>query len=324
MSTELLNAFSIMVIIAVAYFFKRIKLLDISATKSLSRLALYLTLPCAILSKANDLTFDTSLFSIMFLVIGINAVMLFISFFGSRNPQTRMFYMINTTCFNIGNVVLPFVQDSLTSQAFLALCMFNVINALFAFGGCYSVALIMNRKHFPHLEVNAKTILIEMSKSLPSYAYALAMILAAFSLPIPDFLYAPIKTIGSANTLLCFTVIGIVLTFKIEKEQLRNVMGAWAMRYGMVISIALFIWFFLPYDADVRMILVIILMAPVTSLAPIMTMKAIPNYIEESGDVNTISIMTSLVLITVLNTLSPLLVADNSSGNFGTYLLSMF
>ena len=48
----------------------------------------------------------------------------------------------------------------------------------------------------------------------------------------------------------------------------------------------------------------IILMAPMTSIAPIMTMRAIPEQAEESADLNTIAIVSSLVFVTIMNSIT--------------------
>ena len=48
-------------------------------------------------------------------------------------------------------------------------------------------------------------------------------------------------------------------------------------------------------------------MAPMTSLAPIMTMRAIPQRAEESADLNTIAIISSLIFITIMNSIGTLL-----------------
>ena len=107
------------------------------------------------------------------------------------------------------------------------------------------------------------------------YVYALVLVLSAFGLTIPEKALYPFEMIGGANTLLCFMIIGICLSFNITWEQLKHVMQAW--------------------------------FTPMTSIAPIMTMRAIPEQAEESADLNTIAIVSSLVFVTIMNSItSPL------------------
>lgn len=308
MNDALLNAFSVLLIIIVAYFFKRIRLLNVETAKRIAYVVMYLTLPCAILTSANGISFDVSLLGVIALSALANCILLIVAFLTSSQPKQRMFNMLNTTCFNIGNFVIPFMQHTMSPKAFLALCMFDVVNALFCFGGSYSIALFFNRKYFPNEPVGFKTILKEMSKSLPFYVYAFVIVLSALGLTIPEQALVPFKTIGSANTLLCFMIIGVALSFNITWEQCKLVMKAWLVRYITCAVMAVAVWFFVPLPAEVRIIVMIILMAPMTSIAPIMTMRAIPEQAEESADLNTIAIISSLAFITIMNSITSLLV----------------
>ncbi len=308
MSDAIINAISVLLIIAIAYSLKRMKVFSIEIARKLAIVVMYLTLPCAILTSANGMSFDLSLFSVMFISIGANLILMLVAFFSSRDVEKRMFNMLNCTAHNIGNFIIPFMQHSMSPRAFLALCMFDVVNALFCFGGSYSLALFMNRKYFPHLKITYKTILKEMSKSLPFYVYVLVISVSAMGLTIPSQVLAPFETIGNANTFLCFTIIGIGLAFNITFEQFKHVMQTFALRYLVSFALAAGVWFFIPLDAEVRIILMIILLAPATSIAPIMTMKALPKYTEVSADLNTISIIASLGFVTLMTSISTYLV----------------
>lgn len=307
MDNAIINALSVLLIIAISYFFKRIRLVDIAMAKKLAYVVMYLTLPCAILTSANGITFDVSLLSIILISFIINFALLMIAFFSARKVDLRMFNMLNTTCFNIGNFVIPFMQHTMSPKAFLALCMFDVVNALFCFGGSYSVALFFNRKYFPDQNISLKTIFKEMAKSLPFYIYALVISLSALGLSIPKPVLIPFETIAGANTLLCFMIIGIALSFDISWEQFKHVMQAWGIRYVSCFVMAALVWLFAPLEGEIRMMIMIILMAPMTSLAPIMTMRAIPQRAEESADLNTIAIISSLVFITIMNSIGTIL-----------------
>lgn len=308
MADALLNAFTVLFIIAMAYFFKRIKLLNVETARRLAFVVMYFTLPCAIFTSANGMEFDVSLLGVMAISALANLILLTVAFFSTPRPEPRLFNMLNTTCFNIGNFILPFMQHSLTPQMFLALCMFDVVNALFAFGGSYSISLYFNRKYFPEAKITYKTILKEMSKSLPFYAYALVICLSALGITLPESFLYPFKTIAGANTLLCMMIIGIALSFNITMEQLKQVMQAWFIRYLTCGIMAALVWIFVPLEAELRIMIMIILMAPMASIAPIMTMRALPKYAEESADLNTIAILSSLVLVTIMNSITSMLV----------------
>ena len=102
-------------------------------------------------------------------------------------------------------------------------------------------------------------------------------------------------------------IIGIALSIDITWEQLKHVMQAWGIRYVSCVIMAALVWFLVPLEPEIRLTVMIILMAPMTSLAPIMTMRAIPARAEESADLNTIAIISSLFFITVMNSIATIL-----------------
>lgn len=304
MADALLNAFTVLFIICCAYFFKRLKLLNIETAKRMAYIVMYFTLPCAILTSANGIEFDVSLLGVMAISAAANLILLTIAFLTCRNHEQRLFNMINTTCFNIGNFIIPFMQHTMSPKMFLALCMFDVVNALFTFGGAYSIALYLNRRYFTAERITLKSILKEMSKSLPFYTYSLMICLSAFGITLPESVLYPFKTIAGGNTLLCMMIIGIALSFNITLNQLKHVLSAWLIRYISCGILASLVWFFAPLDTEIRIIVMIILMAPMASVAPIFTMRALPQYAEESADLNTIAIISSLIFVTIMNSIT--------------------
>ena len=100
---------------------------------------------------------------------------------------------------------------------------------------------------------------------------------------------------------------GIALSFESSWEQFKHVMQAWCIRYISGILMAALIWILVPLEPEIRFTIMIILMAPMTSLAPIMTMRSIPKRAEESADLNTIAIISSLIFITIMNSIGTLL-----------------
>ena len=93
MSDALTNAFSVMLIIVVAYFFKRMRMLNVETAKRLASVV-YLTLPCAILTSANGMTFDVSVLGVIIISAVVNFLLLLIACFCSSNPKQRMFNIL--------------------------------------------------------------------------------------------------------------------------------------------------------------------------------------------------------------------------------------
>lgn len=307
MASNLENALTIFIIIILGFIFRRLRLVNQDTAKSLSYLVIYMTLPCAIVSSANGIEFDISLMSIMLLAVLFNIVLLIVGFFCFKNAALKVFTMINITCFNIGNFTIPFMQSIVSAKAFLAICMFDMINALFCFGGCYAIAIFVNRKNFSATPLPMRAILKEISRSMPVYAYLISLSLSALAISLPSFILTPLSAIGKANTLLCIVVIGMLINLKINKSQLARIAKLALIRYTVGLILCVFIYYCLPYEFEIKFVLMVIALAPVPSVAPIFTMKALPQMAKDSANLNTVSILISIVMVTLLNALSPLL-----------------
>ncbi|NLK85216.1 MAG: hypothetical protein GX278_04600 [Aeromonadales bacterium] len=218
--------------------------------------------------------------------------------------------MLNLGGFNIGNFVLPFMHNVLTPEGFIALCLFDVINAFFCFGGVYCMALWFNRKGFVTKDhIDLKRIIIELSKSVTSYCCIISICLSALSIHIDETILHPLKVIGGSNTFLCMFIIGVALNFDISIAKLSGIIKMLFLRYGLALTAAVALWTLLPYSNDVKLILVVIVFAPITSFAPITAIRSLPEFAEDSANLNMVSVITSVIIITAINTLIPLIMS---------------
>ena len=268
---------------------------------------MYVTLPCAILSgSSGSIDLELNLFLILPLAFLISFAFPFLGFLlFHKDPNKCVYAMLNLGGFNIGNFVLPFMQSVLTTKSFIALCLFDVINAFFCFGGIYCMALWFNRTGFKtHDTINVKKILIELSKSITSYCCIISITLSAFSISIDETILHPLKVIGGANTFLCMFIVGVALNFEISLSKVSAILQMLFLRYGFATVCAVLLWFTLPFDSSVKLVLVVIVFAPITSFAPITAIRSLPQCAEDSANLNMISVMTSVVIITLINTLS--------------------
>ena len=309
MSDSLINAYTVILIFLFGYFFKRFKLVSIKTARDLSYVVMYVTLPCAILGgSSGEIGLQTSMFFILPLSFIVGLVLPLIGYFLYRKQPDRCVYtMLNLGGFNIGNFVLPFMQSILSPEGFIALCLFDVINAFFCFGGVYCLALYLNRKGFDSGEkIDLKKILIELAKSITSYCCILSVALSATGVVMPKEILEPVKLIGSSNTFLCMFVIGVALNFDMNFAGIKRILTMLFLRYGSAFVIAIMIWTLLPFSPMVRFVLVAITFAPITSLAPITAIRCLPQFAEDSANLNMMSVITSVIIITMLNASAPL------------------
>ena len=99
-------------------------------------------------------------------------------------------------------------------------------------------------------------------------------------------------------------IVGVALNFEISLSKVSAILQMLFLRYGFATVCAVLLWFTLPFDSSVKLVLVVIVFAPITSFAPITAIRSLPQFAEDSANLNMISVMTSVVIITLINTLS--------------------
>lgn len=310
MSNAIINAFTVILIFFIGYFFKKLRLTNIETAKKMSAVVIYITLPCAILSgSAGAIDIQPNLYFIVPLTFIISFTLPFLGYIlFHRTPEKCVFVMLNLGGFNIGNFILPFMQNVLTPEGFIALCLFDLVNAFFCFGGVYCMALWFNRKGYSSGEdINLKKIFIELSKSITSFCCIISVALAAAHVTLPEAILHPIKVIGSANTFLCMLIIGIALNFNISMDKVKKSIEVLLIRYGAAFIIGFIVFTCLPYSAMVRITIMAMVCAPITSIAPITAIRCLPKFAEDSANLNMVSLIISAIIITTVNTLFPVL-----------------
>ncbi|MGN0902293.1 MAG: AEC family transporter, partial [Succinivibrio sp.] len=279
MSESVINAYTVLLIFATGYLFKRHKIITLETARKLSYIIMYVTLPCAILAgTSGPVELEAKLFFIVPIAFLISFALPFLGYVLYRKePDKCVYAMLNLGGFNIGNFILPFMQSVMSTEGFLALCLFDVINAFFCFGGVYCMALWFNRKGFNNGEkIDLKRILKELSKSVTSYCCILSVVLSACSVTLPEAILHPVKVIGASNTFICMFIIGVALNFDITFAKIKRILMMIFYRYSAALVMAVAVWFLLPFSSMVRLVIIAIIFAPITSLAPITAIRSLP------------------------------------------------
>lgn len=128
----LIKSLTFILIIVIAYCLKQIKVLKKEDANVLATIIMNITLPCALLTSANGIELNGVI--IILIVIGIltNVIMIMIGYFATQHEDNclKASFMINTSGYNIGNFVLPFVQSFFPGLGVVYLCSFDIGNAL--------------------------------------------------------------------------------------------------------------------------------------------------------------------------------------------------
>ena len=300
MSDILINAGCFVAIILLGMILRRIGFFKEDDFRVLSQIALKITLPAAVVVSFSQATLDPSLLVITALGIGCGIVYILVAFLVNLGKEREQlaFDVLNLPGYNIGLFAMPFISGFLGPMGVVTTSLFDTGNACVCLGGAYGVADgIKNGGRFSFGRV-AKALLT--SVPFLAYVFMILLRLAGLQLPSPVLKFADI--IRGASTFVAMLMIGVGFKIQVDKTQIGKILKIVVLRYAVAAVLALVFWNFLPFDAQVRTALVLLVFAPIGAATPAFTGQ-LKSDVGLSSAINSICIVCSVVIMTVLLTI---------------------
>lgn len=294
----LLRASGFLIMIVLGYGLKRIGLFSLKDSELLGKLILKITLPMTIVSNFRTLQLDASFLTSIGLGFGVNFAVIGLILFITRKmaPPKRAFYMINTAGYNIGLCTLPYLQSFFAPEAVAVVCMFDVGNAIMCFGITFTIAMMISKGRG---NVSRGEIVRTLFSSMPFVTYLIMITLCALNLRLPSPVYDIAGMIGQANGFLAMILIGILFEPKINKSELRDMLGVFSLRMVTGTIFAVLIYQFLPLPLLHRQVLCVVVFSPILSVAPLYTERCGYNR-GPAAVLNSLMLPFSMVVMTIL------------------------
>lgn len=283
------KALSLIAIVGIGFGLKRLGWLKQSDFKLFARLVLTLTLPCALFTSFNDYHLDYALLGLV--VVGFVAVIVqqLIGFAlaarGGRRQQA--FAVINSGTYNIGAFATPYLSGFMGPHAMIYSTLFDMGNAFASAGVGYGWGTALAGAPGSYRWRDTVRTLAG-SPVFVTYVALLAMRLLDWRLPDPVIVFT--STVGAANPFLAMLMIGVGLELKLRRDKYLIAARHLAVRYVFAAVVAVACWTLLPLPAEARLVVVMLLFAPIASMVAAFTSKA-------GLDVELSSFMTSVTLV---------------------------
>ena len=301
MSVVLTRVAAFVLIIALGYLLKRRGFFKESDFGLISSIVLKITIPCAVVSYFSKITPDFTLFWLVALGIVCNLLPISLGWIaglaGGRRAQA--FNMINFSGYNIGCFALPYIQTFLGPTGVVATCLFDAGNSLMCTGATYSIAAsVAGEKEGGGVRLFFK----RMFSSVPMDTYIVMVVLAALDIRLPAVAVSFADMAGAANPFLAMLMLGIGFELKLRREDALRIVKTLAVRYTMAGILAYLFWNCAPFDDEIRKVLAVLALAPVSAICTIFTGLCLkdPRETALSCTVNSLSIVLSIALMTGL------------------------
>lgn len=263
MTQILLKSASCIFLIALGYFLKRKGFFGQQDYKILVKIVLNVTLPCAVLVSFASYQPDFSLLLATLLGLGMNCLMLTVSYFVSKKQprRTRAVWLNCVPGYNIGAFAMPFVQSFLTPASLVGTCLFDAGNGLMCNGTSFAISKnVLDGTKGLNLKNTVKTLL----RSVPFLTYLTMLIVTLSGLSIPRKIVDFVTPMANANAFLAMFMVGMMFDFRIEKSLFKEIAGILAIRFGAAVIAALAFYFLLPLPLAIRQALAVTAFAPVS------------------------------------------------------------
>ena len=295
MAEVLSRAMCFIAIIIIGIVLRRVGFFKAEDFSVLSRIAIRITLPAAVITSFSGKEIDLSLLGLGLVAFLGGVIYMTVGALLNKDAEDKAFGIINTAGYNIGNFTLPFVQSFLGAGGVIATSLFDVGNACICLGGSHAMAsLVKDGKGF-----DLGRLLKALATSTTFMTYVVMVTLSILKISLPGFVVECAGIIGAANPFVAMLMIGVGFRLEANREQLGKVAKILIPRYAIAVVLALLSWNFLPFDATIRTAVVILQFSPIGSAAPAYT-GDLGGDAGLAAAVNSISILCSIPIIVSL------------------------
>lgn len=287
----------IILLIALGYLLKRINFIKSADSQVLSTLVLNVTLPSLVIVNLNSANLDLSfsILPIMMLIYGILAKVIMVALFRKYDNHVKGSVGMMAASLNIGLFAYPLVETIWPENGMIYFGMADIGGAIIMFGVTYFVGSYYSEGSD---QFNFKFLGKKLISSVPLVTYIVMFILNIANIHLPKASIDFFTIISKANMPLSMILLGIMLSFRIEKQFLPIAVKYLIVHYGLGCIAGLLVHFFLPTSDDmIKTTLLITWLLPVgVAIIPYSIQfkyKTLPLV----GMVTNISIVISIIII---------------------------
>ncbi len=302
----LIKALSFVAIICIGYIFKRVGIFGREDYRIVSKIVLNLTLPAAVISSFADFKMDYSLLGALLVGLLGNVIMILIALLVTKREtaDAKLFYIFSMSGYNIGCFTLPFVQSFLGAFGVIAICIFDMGNAIMCTGLTYAFsASCIGSADGSREPLNLKNVMHKLLTSVPFMVYSTMLTLVELNIKLPEAVYTLTNSIGGANAFLSMLMIGMMFEINLDKKALSYIKEVLGFRYLVGIALSAIFFFFGPFSPDVNKVVAAAFLAPSTAVGPIYLEKLGGN-VPLAGFANSASIIVSVIILTFFFTIT--------------------
>ncbi|WP_028708553.1 AEC family transporter [Propionicicella superfundia] len=289
------RALSLIAIVAIGLGIKRLGWATTADFGLLSRIVLGVTLPCALFTSFNDYHLEYALLGLTVLALAINIGQQAIGYLlaARRGRDAQAFAVFNSGSYNIGAFATPYLGGFMGPHAMIYSTLFDFGTAFASAGVAYAWGMSLARGPGRH---GGRGLLRTLATSPVFVTYLVLLLMRLLDLRLPDQVITFTSVVGAANPFLAMLMIGVGLEVRLPREKYGAAARLLAVRYAFSLVAAVACWYLLPVPGEARLVVVMLLFAPIAAMMPIFTARAGLD-VELATFMNSVSMLVGIVAL---------------------------
>ncbi|AYQ34548.1 AEC family transporter [Runella sp. SP2] len=232
--------------------------------KSISKFLMHTTFPALMIVSTIRIDFKPALFFSPLLCIALGSIMTLIGWFWFSGYPDRLRGMLTMACggLNVGLFAFPIIEGIWGREGLVYVAMFDIGNTIITFGLVYSVGSYFAVKE-EGASVEFKKVLRKVLQLPPLQAMFIGLTINALDIELPTVAYDFLDVLAKANKPLVLLLMGIYMSFALEKSQVWAVVKVLAIRYGCGLLAVVLLYTFVPEPSMFRNVLIVCVILPI-------------------------------------------------------------
>lgn len=283
-------------IIGLGFFLKKYNFISEKEGKTISKFLMHTTFPALMIVSTARVKLDSSLLLIPLFCIVFCSIMIAVAWiwFAKYPNDLRGILTMGAGGLNVGLFGFPIIEGLFGKEAMVYAVMFDIGNTIMTFGVVYPIGSYFSANHKGLPEFG--TLIKKIFRLPPVLGMVIGLLINTTQVEMPPLFFEFLDTIAKANKPLVLLLMGIYLSFELNKKQVIAISKVLIIRYAVGILFVLGIYFSLSHDSLLYAVLIICVMLP--SGMTILPFSDELNYDSRiAGTLVNISLLISFVLM---------------------------
>lgn len=242
------------------FLIKKYRFISEQDGKVISKLLMHTTFPALMIVSIAKVNLEPKLFLIPVLCVFLGALMLLISWFSFKKQLTpmRAILTMGTGNYNVGLFGFPLIEGIWGKEALLYAIMFDIGNMIITFGAVYPIANYFSKEG----KTNGLAMLKKVLLVPPVTGLIIGLIINLLNIELPTLVFDFLETLAKSNKALVLLLMGIYLSFELNKNQIKYISKALLIRYGIGCLAVMCIYYGISDFSLMKKVLIVLVVLP--------------------------------------------------------------